>query len=581
MDSIAPPGVPPMNLTLARVATLTRPLLLWLAGLFPLVSAAAFSVNIVDLGARADGVTDNTAAIQKAIDACHDHRGGEVVIPAGNFLTGTLQLRDNVTLHFQANGVLLGSPQLDAYRNLDPFKEGLGVDVGYALISAVDVKNIRIEGDGTIDGQGRILANAQIRRGDKNWGRRPFLVQLVRCTGVALQGVRLQNSGAWTLHLFQCRGVRAEGLQINSHGLPHNDGMDIDSCQDVRVKDCAVMSGDDALCFKTTSIAPCRDIQVDGCTFTTGEAAIKFGSESLGNFENIRISRCRVLRAHEGGIKIFSVDGGHVENVVISDIKMANATIPIMVRLGARLKTFRPGDPKQGVGSIRHVALRNITAKNSSLIGVLITGIPNHPIEDLTLSHVTIDMPGGGSWEEGQERLDEKESAYPEVSMFGNRMPTAGVYARHVQGLTVGNLTLNLGYPDLRPALLCLDGENLHFDSWKTNGNLEADIPIRLESVRRALISGFKLQDHAAAFISVTGRDSGEIQLERNDLDADTLPVQFGNDVNKAAVDLLNGPPPKMDASMTTGPFLKNAETALGSRRRGQIQAAHQPAPRS
>ncbi|HTQ30565.1 MAG TPA: glycoside hydrolase family 28 protein [Opitutaceae bacterium] len=528
-------------------------LLAWPAGTG--YAAADFTVNIVAMGAQPDGSTDSTAAIQKAIDACHDRGGGKVIIPAGRFLTGTLQLRDNVTLHFQTAGVLLGAPQLDAYRNLDPFKEGLGVDVGYALIAAIDVKNIGLEGDGVIDGQGRILANAQIRRGDKNWGRRPFLVQLVRCSGVTLEGLRLQNSGAWTLHMFQCRDVTADDLHINSHGLPHNDGIDIDSCQNVQVKDCDIMSGDDALCFKTTSVVPCRSIQVTGCTFDTGESAIKMGTESLANFEDIQISNCRVLLAHEGGIKLFSVDGGCVQNVTISDIDMSNATIPIMVRLGARLKTFRPGDPKQEVGAIRNVTLRNITAKNSSLVGVLLTGIPGHPIENLTLSHVTIEMPGGGSWEEGQEKLAENESAYPEISMFGDRMPTPGVYARHVRGLTVDDFTLNLGYADLRPALLCLDGQDVRFSSWRTNGNLEADIPIRFESVRHALVSGFKLQDDAAAFVSVSGKDSAAIQLDNNNLEAGTLPAQLDDDVSKTAVESVKGCEATSDAKPAKAPL--------------------------
>ncbi len=503
--------------------------------------ASDFRISIVAAGAVPDGVTDDTAAIQKAIDTCHDHHGGKVIVPAGRFLTGTLQLRDNVTLHFEANAELLGAVQLSAYRNLDPFKEGLGVDVGYALIAAIDVKNIGLEGDGVIDGQGRILANAQIRADDKNWGRRPFLMQLVRCTGVTLSGLRLQNSGAWTLHMFQCRDVTVENLRINCHGLPHNDGMDIDSCQDVRVKDCDVTSGDDALCFKTTSAVPCRNIRITGCTLNTGEAAIKMGTESVGDFEDIQVSHCRVLFAHEGGIKLFSVDGSHLENVTISDIDLTNATLPIMIRLGSRLKIFRPNDPKQDVGTINNVTLRNITAENSGLVGVLITGIPGHPVKNLTLSHITIDMPGGGSWEEGQETLEEKESAYPEVSMFGNRMPTPGVYARHVRGLTIDDFTLNLGYPDLRPALLCLDGEDVRFSAWTTNGNLEADVPVRLESVRHALLSDFKLQDAAAAFVSVTGRDSADIQFEHNKLAAGTVPLQLGNGVSKAAVESANG----------------------------------------
>jgi hypothetical protein len=315
--------------------------------------------------------------------------------------------------------------------------------------------------------------------------------------------------------------------------------MDIDSCQKVRVKDCDIVSGDDALCFKTTSIVPCQDIQISGCTVSTGESAIKMGTESLANFENIQISNCRVRVASEGGIKLISVDGSHLQNVTISDIEMANTTLPIMIRLGSRLKTFRPGDPKQDVGTIRNVTLRNITAKSSNLVGILITGIPGHSIENLTLSHIELNLPGGGSWEEGQERLEEKESAYPEVSMFGNRIPTSGVYARHVRGLNIDHLTLNLASPDMRPALLCLDGQDVHFSNWTTNGNLQADIPVRLESVQHAVFSGFDLRADEAFFLSVIGKDSSGIRLEKNQLGPTALPAQIADDVDKSAVESL------------------------------------------
>jgi hypothetical protein len=532
------------NARFNQTATLARGISLkWLAACVLMLAIgkgyAAFSLSILDTGAVPDGTTDNTQAIQKAIDACHDHSGGEVIIPGGRFLTGTLQLRDNVTLRFQTDSVLLGIPQLNAYRNLDPFKDGLGIDVGYALITAIDAKNIGLEGDGTIDGQGRMLANTQIRSGDKNWGKRPFLMQLVRCSGVTVRGLHLQNSAAWTFHLFQCSDVTVEKLGINSHGLPHNDGIDIDSCRNVRVKDCDIVSGDDALCFKTTSIVPCQDVQISGCTVSTGESAIKMGTESLGNFENIQISNCRVRVASEGGIKLISVDGSHLQNVTISNIEMADTTLPVMIRLGSRLKTFRPGDPKPEVGTIKNVTLRNITARSSSLIGVLITGIPGHPIENLTLSHLELNLPGGGSWEEGQETLEEKESAYPEISMFGNRMPSCGVYVRHVRGLGIDHLTLNLANPDLRPALLCLDGQDLHFSHWTTNGKLEADVPVRLESVQHALFSQFDLHTDEAVFVSVSGKDSSGIRLEKNQLGPTALPSQIADDVDKSAVESL------------------------------------------
>src|SRR5580658_1526853 len=221
--------------------------------------ARAADLNASEQGAVGDGKTDNTQLLQSVIDRCHDSGGGVVMFPVGRYLTGTLQLRDNVTLRLAAGAELLGSTSLAAYRNVDPFQEGLGVSVGAALIAAVDAKNIGIEGKGTINGRGREIARLQIQSGDENWGGRPFLLRLVRCTGVKVSGVRLENSGAWTFHLFQCKHVSIDGITIHSVGLPHNDGIDIDSCEGLNLKNASITSGDDAICLKTTSLMGCGD----------------------------------------------------------------------------------------------------------------------------------------------------------------------------------------------------------------------------------------------------------------------------------------------------------------------------------
>lgn len=494
------------------------------ATLSALPARAALNLDVTARGARPSGSTDATGAIQAAIDECHAAGGGEVLVPAGRFLIGTLELRDNVTLRLARGAVLAGSLRLSDYRNLDPFNDGLGVAVGSALIAAVGASNIGIVGEGAIDGRGREIAGIQIRGGDKDWGRRPFLLRLVRCSHVTVRGVSLLNSGAWTFHLFQCRDVAAEGLRIRSRGLPHNDGIDIDSCQEVRIAGCDIDSGDDALCLKTTSLTPCRGIDISGCRIKTGEAAIKFGTESAADFRDVRVTHCEVEDAREGGIKLFSVDGAHLENVLISDVRMNETVLPIMIRLGARLKVFRKGQPPQPIGTIRNVTIRDVTASRSAQIGVLISGIPGHPVENVTLADVDLQMPGGGSWEQGQARLEELEPAYPEVSMFGSRMPTPGLYARHVRGLSAERVRLRLVDSDLRPALVCQDGADVRFADWQADDNLDADVPVRLDSVRGARVTGFRLPPKAAVFASVLGADSRDIVLGDNLLGPETAP---------------------------------------------------------
>ncbi|MBC8096734.1 MAG: right-handed parallel beta-helix repeat-containing protein, partial [Akkermansiaceae bacterium] len=335
------------------------------------------------------------------------------------------------------------------------FTDGTGAKLGYALITAVAARRVGIEGSGTIDGRGAALKAAQ-----GNYLIRPFLVRWVRCAEVTVRGVQLRNSGAWTMHISQSTNVIAEGLTIRSRGLANNDGIDIDSSERVSVSDCDIDTGDDAICLKATSAQACRDVAVSGCKLTSSCAAIKLGTESLGDFEKIRISDCQIRNTRLGGIKLFSVDGAHLHDVVISDITMDEVTVPIMVRLGARLKTFRPGDRAKPPGKLRDVTIKNIRATNARQIGMLISGIPGHSVEALTFENIDLQL-AGGETNKGPVVLPEKENAYPEIRMFDPAMPAYGIYARHVSGITFNNVRATVANPDARPAVVLVDANNV------------------------------------------------------------------------------------------------------------------------
>lgn len=410
-------------------------------------------------GIVGDGTTLNTPAIQRAIDDCSATGGGTISFPAGRYLTGTLQIKSNVTLRLEEQATLLGSTDVADYRNLDPFTDGSGNPLGHALLVAMDAENVGLEGPGTVDGQ-----SPQLKAKQEAYAMRPFLVRWVRCTNVTVRDVQLTNPGAWTLNFFQTRGAVVEGVTIRSRdlGMPNNDGINLDASEHVRVRNCDVVSGDDALVIKATSAAhPSRDIQVTHCKLSSRTNAIKLGTESIGGFEDITISDCQITNTKMSGIALYEVDGADLRHVTISDVTMDGVIVPISIRLGARLKTFRAGEqPRPGPGHLRDVTIRNVRAKNIELIGMLINGVPGHPVEALSLENIQLELPGGGTAEAAKVQLPEREAAYPEFDTFGKIMPAAGIYARHVRGVRFQNVRLTLLKPDARPTTVFVDVED-------------------------------------------------------------------------------------------------------------------------
>ncbi|MGN6370494.1 MAG: glycoside hydrolase family 28 protein [Phycisphaerae bacterium] len=414
-----------------------------------LLAASARAAAIPNL--TPDGKTLNTAPLQIAIDDCSRSGGGTLEIPAGRYLTGTLLLKDNVTLHLDKNATLLGSPNITDYRPVDLFHEGTGKPSGLFLIGAVDAKNVALEGEGTIDGQGSTLQKGELPIDGKPTRLRPFLVRWVRSDHVAVKGLHLQSAAMWCMHISQSKNVTVDGLTINNRGNGNNDGIDLDSSDTVSITNCDIDSHDDAMCLKATGTTPCSHITIDHCRLKSDCAAIKFGTESLGDFENIRISRCQIRDTRLAGIKLLSVDGANIQHVTISDITMDGVNTPIFLRLGARLKTFHDGDKPKTPGHIRDVQIKNLHVTNAKTIAFLMSGIPGHSVgPDISLDNIDIHLTPSAAPEKSAP-LPEKENAYPEIGMFGKSFPAAALYFRHIDGITLKNVNLTLDKPDPRP----------------------------------------------------------------------------------------------------------------------------------
>jgi polygalacturonase len=431
---------------------------------------AAVDLDVTALGAKTDGKSLDTAFIQKAIDDCSRQGGGVVKFPAGQYVSGTILIKDNVTLQLDEHATLLGSLDIADYTASDKFRSGNGAEMGYCFIGAIDAKNVGVIGTGVIDGRGKELLAAR----PKGKNARPFLMRFVRCDGVSLTGIHLQGPAAWTTHFFQCENVAAERVTIASLGLPNNDGFDIDSSENVRIKNCAVDSGDDAVCLKTTSLMPCRNVEVSGCDLKSHWGGVKFGTESVADFENVRIADCRVHDT-QGGIKLFSVDGANVRNISFSGLTMENVNTPVFIRLGARLKTFREGDAPRSVGSISDVVIKDLKAQAVSPIGIVISGIPGHFVSNVRLENIDMKLPGGGTKADAEVVLPEKENAYPEITMFGKQFPAYGLYARHVSGIVATNLSFEVASPDSRPPILCKDAKDYDFSKWNVPAEINGE----------------------------------------------------------------------------------------------------------
>ena len=494
-------------------------LLLWMAA--PL-AAADHSLDVRDLGAKGDGTTLCTESIQKAVDQCAARGGGTVYFPPGVFRSGTIVLKSRVTLWLAAGSTLLGSERLDDYPKRRPAVRSYTDNyVDRSLIAGEDLEDVAIRGPGTIDGNG----------GRFRWPQyltRPYVIRLVSCRGVLVEGVSMRNSPMWMQHYLACDRVTLRGVRVYNHGGANNDGLDLDGCRNVAVSDCNFDSDDDAITLKSTLNRPCRNVTIANCVAASRCNAIKMGTESNGGFQDVTISNCVVApprhtelpeAAERGlaGIALEIVDGGHLDRVTISNLTMTGVRVPIFMRLGNRARPFEPGGPKPAVGSLSNVIVSNVLASGAMKIGCSITGLPGHPIENVTLRDVSLSFDGGGTRQDAARAVPELPEKYPECTMFGV-LPAYGLYCRHVAGLKMSNVQLRFAAADLRPAVVCDDVQRVAIDGLDAACSPDGTPVLRLAQVRGALIRGCAPADPIETFLQLEGAQSRDVFLTGNDL---------------------------------------------------------------
>jgi polygalacturonase len=459
---------------------------------------AAGTYDVRSFGAKGDGTTPDTDAINRAIDAAAKGGGGTVGFPAGVYLSASIHLQSNVTLKLEPGSVIEAArPEVAAFDDPEPnpvAEKFHYQDFGHShwknsLIWGIGLENVAIEGPGVIRGTG--LDNGLDRFRDDDKGSHRYrenpphagnkAIALCRCRNVVIRDVSILHGG-W----FGILATGVDNLTIDHVLLDTNrDGMDIDACRNVRVTRCSVNSPwDDGICLKASyglgEVRACQDVMISDCflsgsfdegtlwdgTFKWSEPAyrsyhvgrIKLGTESNGDFKNIAVTNC--VFDGSRGFAIESVDGAHIEDVAISNITMRHVfNSPIFIRLGSRLR----GPAGTMTGSIRRISIDNVVASDSEWsLGNVVSGVPGHNVEDVSVSNVRIDFQGGGGAELGSRVPPEEERSYPEPSMFGS-MPSYGFFFRHVKGLKLHDVKIGTATGDARPAFVLSDVRDAGF----------------------------------------------------------------------------------------------------------------------
>lgn len=485
-------------------------------------------LNVLDYGASGTETRSDTSSIQAAINACAGAGGGTVLFPPGRYLTGTLFLRDHVGLRLSDGATLLGSTNLADYPPRIPsFRATTGeAYTERSLIYGEKLENIFIEGRGTVDGQGMHF--------DRSHYGRPYLIRFSECRSISVRGITLKNSGMWVQHYLACTQVLIDGIRVRSHVNVNNDGIDIDGCDRVRISNCDIDSGDDAVVLKSGGQRITRNVTVTNCVLRSSCNALKTGTESNGGFENIAFSNCVVRDTQLAGIALEIVDGGTLNGVVMSNITMSGVGAPLFIRLGNRARPVPPETEGQPTGSISNILIDNIFATRAGETGCSITGLPGHPVRDVSLSNVRLVFAGGGKREDALRPVLDKPEAYPEFNMFG-ALPAYGFYCRHVMGLRFSNVQTAFANLEERPALFCDDVDDLDISTAHFSA-VEGGAPsLALREARNVMTRGCRA-DRQPVFLSVKGSSTHAITLLGNDLHLAATAVTVGEDVKPGAV---------------------------------------------
>lgn len=513
-----------------------------------------FVLSIADFGALGDGQKKNTEAIQRTIDTCADGGGGTVFLPAGRFLTGAIRLRSDITLYLDAGATILFSQDFDDYPTVRT-RSGAGEHYAYCpLLYGCDLSNIAVTGRGVIDGQGgswwtfartfyrdlgnrlenvqqdlpvrkrleefaRLNAEFDWRGGDRRWIRefqRPPLVRLQNCTNVYLSGNTHQNSPCWNTHLIYCDNVCVDGVTfLNPHEALNGDGLDVDSCTNVRVSNCYFKVKDDCLCLKSgrdeegrSEGRPTENITITNCVMKSGHGSVVMGSEMSGGIRRVVISNC-VFDGVPMGIRIKTnrKRGGAVEDILVTNIMMTDVIFPFIMHAyyGAGstpeerplfMEDLQPVTEMTPI--LRNFRLSNITVRGAKAAAAYIHGLPEMPVSGISFTNVSIEMTDD----------PEEEGTYPSPPLDNHRMAGEGIFLKYARDISFRDVTVTTRQG---ASLFAKNVESIHVVGVKTTKR-QAEAPLLdFENVTGALVDQCGFAGGASPLLRVSGSSSQQI----------------------------------------------------------------------
>lgn len=521
-------------------------------------SAGPRTYDITAFGAKGDRTTLNTAAMQSAIDACYADGGGTVLVPAGVFRIGTVELRSNITLHLNAGAILLGSGTGADYHSVDAIPltgDSTLNDGNWALLFAVNQNNIVIEGPGTIDGQGAKFYSAvrgTLPPSKLSGNNRPYHILMHKCEDIRIRDLSLVDGAYHSIRIIQSRRIFIDSLYIHNRVNGNNDGFHFISAEHVTVSNCTVLSQDDGCAM----FGNCKFINVTNSTFSTRYSVFRFGG---GVSENITVSNCVLYKVYGCPIKFQGNNGSRFENISFSNLLFQEVTGPIHISVGPQSKQVVNAGLQPDVANARPPAIaRNISFSNihgtvtdragqlpglAIDIGTLRPGERHSAItfncagdatmENISLSNIHLTFAGGGTAEEAARRdLPQIASEY---YMLGP-IPAYGIYARNVHGLTISNVRLQTATPDLRPAVIFDHVVDATLNFISVQADLNAESALRFIDSSHVLVSSARLLTDTATFLQLEGESNNHITLDGGDVSRSATPIAFKNGATATAI---------------------------------------------